>query len=174
MNPQPPVETEVKLRIPSVAGWDARLEAQGFRLEIPAQREISVLWDRGAELLDQGCALRLRRYAGAAALTWKGPKRSDPMLKVRPELETSVADPVAMEGILRALGYTPVMTMEKVRALWRRADLVACLDQAPFGAFLELEGDEGTIRHCMAELGLSPGQAEPRSYPTLFRDHGLA
>lgn len=173
MNPQLPVETEVKLRIPSVDGWDARLEGRGFRLEIPAQREISVLWDRSTELLDQGCALRLRRYAGSATLTWKGPKRADPMLKVRPELETPVADPVAMEGILRALGYAPVMTMEKVRALWRRPDLVACLDQTPFGAFLELEGDVEAIRHCMAELDLSSGQAEPRSYPSLFRDHGL-
>ena len=173
MNPQHPVETEVKLRIPCTEGWAERLEAQGFHLEVPAQREVSILCDRGTELLDEGCALRLRRYAGSATLTWKGPQRPDPVLKVRPELETPVADPKAMEGILRALGYVPVLTMEKVRALWRRTDLVACLDQAPFGAFLELEGEAEAIRKCMTELNLGPGHAEPRSYPTLFRSQGL-
>lgn len=173
MNPQSPIETEVKLRIPTTEGWEARLTASGFRLEVPAQIERSVLWDRGSELLEHGCALRLRRYAGVSTLTWKGPKREDPVLKVRPERETSVGDAETMEGILRALGYTPVMTMEKVRALWKREDLVACLDETPFGCFLELEGHETAIRSEMTRLGLGPELAERRSYPTLFREHGL-
>jgi adenylate cyclase class 2 len=170
MNPSLPVETEVKLRIPSTHGWAARLEALGFRQEIPPQQEESVLWDRAAELLGQGCALRLRRHAGRATLTWKGPKREDPVLKVRPELETAVEDPGALEGILRALGYAPVMEMRKNRGVWRRADLLACLDEAPFGCYLELEGDRDAIARGMAELDLGPGDAEPRSYPTLFRE----
>lgn len=173
MNPQSPIETEVKLQIPTTEGWEARLAASGFRQEVPAQLEQSVLWDRGSELLEHGCALRLRRYAGLAILTWKGPKREDPVLKVRPERETSVGEAEAMEGILQALGYAPVMTMEKVRALWRREDLVACLDETPFGCYLELEGHESAIREEMARLGLGPELAEPRSYPTLFREHGL-
>ncbi len=174
MNHEDPVETEVKLRIPTTEGWGPRLESLGYRLAIPAQSERSVLWDRGTELLDQGCALRLRRYAGSAVLTWKGPKREDPMLKVRPERETALADAEAMEGILRALGYVPVLSMEKVRALWKREDLVACLDETPFGCFLELEGNEAAIQRGMSELGVGPERAEQRSYPTLYREHGLA
>jgi adenylate cyclase class 2 len=174
MNPQDPIETEVKLRIASTEAWVPFLERLGFHLVIPAQTERSVLWDRGTELLDQGCALRLRRYAGSATFTWKGPKTEDPMLKVRPERETVVSDPDALEGILRALGYGPMMVMEKTRALWRSDDLVACLDQTPFGCFLELEGNETAIRKAMADLGLGPELAEQRSYPTLFREHGLA
>ena len=174
MNPHIPIETEVKLRIPSVGTLAPRLKELGFRLEVPAQAERSVLWDRGTELLTQGCALRMRDYAGLSWITWKGPKVEDPLLKVRPELETSVSNAEAMEGILRALGYTPVLAMEKIRALWRRADLVACLDETPFGCFLELEGDPAAIHHTMGDLGLGPELAELRSYPTLFREHGLA
>jgi adenylate cyclase class 2 len=174
MNPQEPIEIEVKLRISSTEAWIPALERLGFCRVIPAQTEQSVLWDRGAELLDRGCALRLRRYAGSATFTWKGPKTPDPMLKVRPERETGVSDPEAMEGILRALGYVPTMTMEKTRELWRSHDLVACLDQTPFGCFLELEGHEDAIRKTMADLGLGPELAEPRSYPALFQEHGLA
>ena len=68
----------------------------------------------------------------------------------------------------------PVLTMEKIRAVWNRADLVACLDETPFGCFLELEGDPAAIRRAMEGLSLGPELAELRSYPTLFREHGLA
>jgi adenylate cyclase, class 2 len=174
MNPSIPLETEVKLHIPSIGPVAARLDELGFQIEVPAQPERSILWDRGTELFAQGCALRLRTYAGRSWMTWKGAKIEDPLLKVRPELETTIGSAEAMEGILRALGYAPVLSMEKVRALWRRSDLTACLDETPFGCFLELEGDPAVIRQVMADLGLGPELAETRSYPTLFREHGLA
>jgi len=168
------IETEVKLKVPTLDGLQARLEGLGFILKVSAQPECSVLWDRGCELLDQGCALRVRRYAGLAWLTWKGPKIADAMLKVRPEEETEIADPASLERILEALGFAPVMRMEKIRALLERADLVACLDETPFGCFMELEGDAVVIYEAMAALGFGPEAAEPRSYPSLFREHGLA
>ena len=168
-----PVETELKLRIPATAPFPARLAALGFREIQPAQPERSELWDRDGSLRAQESALRLRRYAGQARLTWKGPKIPDALLKVRPELETAVADGEALEGILRALGFTPVLRLEKVRAVWRREGLEACLDETPFGCYLELEGAPPAIRAAMDALGLDPGQAEPRSYPELYQAHGL-
>ncbi|HNX30707.1 MAG TPA: class IV adenylate cyclase [Holophaga sp.] len=174
MNPHIPIETEVKLRIPSTGELAPRLAALGFRLEVPAQPESSVLWDRGGELFAQGCALRVRSYGGRAWVTWKGPKVSDPLLKIRPEIETAVASAEAMGGILQALGYHPVLAMEKTRALLRREDLTACLDETPFGCYLELEGEPGTIRGVMESLGLGPELAEVRSYPDLFVAHGAA
>ena len=174
MNPRIPIETEVKLRIPSTRELASRLLALGFKLEIPAQPEQSVLWDRGMELFSQGCALRLRTYAGSSWITWKGPKVADPLLKIRPEIETAVTNAGAMEGILQALGFTPVLAMEKTRALLRREDLLACLDETPFGNYLELEGEPGVIRSTMESLDLGPELAELRSYPTLFLEHGHA
>lgn len=169
-----PIETEIKLRLPNLEGLQAHLEALGFRLITPFQTENSTLWDRGTELLEQGCALRLRSYAERNWLTWKGPKIPDLLLKIRPEEETELSDAEAMEAILRALGFAPVMRMTKKRALLRGAELLACLDETPFGCFLELEGEAATIQAAMASLGLGPELAEPRSYPTLFREHGLA
>jgi len=168
------IETEVKLRLPSLTGLQARLEALGLRLTDPLQTERSILWDREMQLLAQGSALRLRQYAGRNTLTWKGPKVPDLLLKIRPEEETEVSDAEAMEAILRALGFEPIMQMTKLRAVLKRAELVACLDETPFGCFLELEGDAPAIHAAMAALGLGSELAEPRSYPTLFREHGLA
>ena len=166
------VEIEMKFRIDGLAPFQRGLEARGFALVQAQAEESSVLWDRGRELLDQGCALRLRRYAGKALLTWKGARVADPLMKIRPEVETAVADPAAMEGILAALGYRPVFAMVKSRSVWRRGELEACLDEAPFGCYLELEGSREEILAAMGELGLSEDRVEPRSYPALFQDRG--
>jgi len=149
------VEIEMKFRIPALEPARLRLEAAGFTPAHPQSEERSVLWDRGGDLLGRGCALRLRRYDGLALLTWKGPRLADPLLKIRPELETTLADPLAMEGILEALGFAPVFTMVKSRSVWRLGALEACLDQAPFGCYLELEGapEEATVWRSLKELG---------------------
>ena len=168
-----PVETELKLRIPAAAPFRALLAAMGFTETTPAQPEVSVLWDRNGELQAAGSALRVRRYAGKAILTWKGPKVPDPLLKIRPEVETAVEDGEAVEAILSALGYAPTLRMEKTRAVWAREELVACLDETPFGCFLELEGDPQAIKAAAEHLHLGADRVERRSYPTLFREHGL-
>lgn len=168
-----PLETELKLPVPGLALLRPRLAALGFVEAIPPQAEHSTLWDREGALRAAGCALRVRDYAGEARLTWKGPRVPDAQLKIRPELETGVADGRILEAILRALGFTPVLVLEKVRAVWRRGALEACLDETPFGCFLELEGEPGAIRSTLADLGLDPSRAEPRSYPELYQAHGL-
>jgi adenylate cyclase, class 2 len=165
------VETEIKCRIASLEAMGMLLGGCGFAPAHPQVDETSVLWDREGALQARGSALRLRRYDGAAFLTWKGPREEDPLLKIRPELETAVADPLAMEGILGELGYVPGEPMVKSRSVWRRGDLEACLDEAPFGCYLELEGEPGAIREAMRELGLDETQVEPRSYPALFLAH---
>ena len=173
MKHKPALETELKLRIPATGPYRPLLEALGFREVYPAQPELSVLWDRNGELRAKGSALRLRAYAGQTRLTWKGPKVPDPLLKIRPEQESGIEDGGAMEGILRALGFEPVLRMEKVRAIWERPELEACLDETPFGCYLELEGDPQAIRTAMESLGLAPDHAETRSYPELYAAHGL-
>ena len=173
MKHRSPVETELKLRIPAIAPFRDLLRAMGFTEATPSQKEESVLWDRGGELAASGSALRVRRYGGEVILTWKGPKVPDALLKIRPEEETVVQDGEALEAILAALGFAPVMRMEKTRAMWAREELVACLDETPFGCFLELEGDPHAIKAAAEHLSLGTDRVERRSYPTLFREHGL-
>jgi adenylate cyclase class 2 len=167
------LETELKLRIPSVEALGPRLAALGFSLSQAEAEEESLLWDREGELMARNSALRLRRYAGRATLTFKGPRVPDPEFKIRPEHETEVADPGATEALLQGLGFVPVMRMVKRRALWAREELVACLDRTPFGDFLELEGDPQAIRLALEGLCLDASRIEPRSYPALYREAGL-
>lgn len=173
MKPKSALETELKLRIPATGPYRSLLEALGFREIAAPQPELSILWDRRGELRAMGSALRTRIYAGQTRLTWKGPKVPDALLKIRPEHETGIEDGASLEAILRALGFEPVMRMEKVRAVWVRMELEACLDETPFGCYLELEGEPQAIRAAMESLGLAPDRAEPRSYPELYGAHGL-
>lgn len=166
-----PLEIEIKLPIQDLDGMAQRLAHGGFARIREQGPEISELWDRGGELLAQGAALRLRRYAGEALLTWKGARLEDPRLKIRPERETLVADPEAMAGILEALGYRPFRTMVKSRSLWRRGELEACLDETPFGRYLELEGTREAIQEALDAFGLAASPIESRSYATLFELH---
>jgi adenylate cyclase class 2 len=174
MNPGGSLETEVKLRVAELEPIRHRLAALGFAEREALQPEESILWDRGGELLERGCALRVRRYAGGAWVTFKGPKQNHPLLKIRPEHETRIEDPAALEEILHALGYRPVLRMAKSRAVWTGGRLVACLDETPLGRFLELEGEAGAIRVAMEALAIGADAVEPRSYPTLYREAGLA
>ena len=167
-----PLEIEIKLPLPTLEGLPTRLEAAGFHLRHAEAQETSVLWDRDGTLRGAGSALRMRRYGETATLTWKGPREEDPVLKIRPELETAVADPEAMTGILAALGFKPAFTMVKRRALWGRGELEACLDEAPFGCFIELEGSREAIQQALIDLDLTGLPAETRSYATLFLDYG--
>ncbi|MGA2083764.1 MAG: class IV adenylate cyclase [Holophaga sp.] len=168
MKPAGPMEIEVKLRIPSTSGMEPLLDQAGFAVVQAPAVETSRLWDRAGELLARGCALRVRQYAGRTVLTWKGPKVADPRFKIRPEVETDVADLAALEAILQALGFVPVLEMVKTRSIRARGDLEACLDETPFGAFLELEGPRDAIDAAMAQLGLDAAQIEPRSYAALY------
>ena len=173
MKHKPALETELKLRIPATGPYRPLLEALGFRETSPAQPEVSVLWDRDGVLRETGSALRTRTYGGQARLTWKGPRVPDAILKIRPEEETGIEHLEALEAILRALGYEPVMRLEKVRSVYERAEVEACLDETPFGCYLELEGEAQAIRLAMEGLGLATDRAETRSYPELYRAHGL-
>ena len=173
MAQKPPLETELKLCIPATLPYRPLLEALGFREVAPAQPEVSVLWDRQGELRAAGSALRTRAFNGQSRLTWKGPKVPDALLKIRPELETTVGDLDSLEALLWALGFEPFLRLEKVRSVWENGELEACLDETPFGCYLELEGEPKAIRVAMEGLGLITDQAETRSYPELYQANGL-
>lgn len=164
-------EIELKLRVPSLAGLESRLEALGYRRMVPSGPEQSTLWDREGVLRARHEAVRVRSFGGRTTLTWKGPRDPDPIFKIRSEVETEVADRGALETILRALGLAPVMEMAKERALWHGNKLIVCLDQTPFGAFVELEGPPEAIISARQALGLQEAIVETRSYPTLFAAH---
>ena len=123
-------------------------------------------------------ALRVRAETPADGdpvheLTYKGPK-VDADSKTRREHETRVGDPEATDAALRALGFEPVATVEKLRERYRVDGYTVTLDDVGgLGEYVEVER-EGTddevdaIREgaldVLRQLGLDPDEQVRTSY----------
>ena len=167
------IETEIKLRVPEAAGAKALIERRGFRVARERVFESNTIYDTsGGRLRAAGELLRLRQAGSGGLLTFKG--RGEPgRHKVRPEIETEVADPSAMAKILEAAGFRPVFRYEKYRTEFDRSDGdgSVVLDETPIGVYLELEGESHWIDAVAVELGFNESAYITASYGKLYVDH---
>lgn len=141
--------------------------------------ESNTVYDRAGELASSGRLLRLRR-ALTCTLTFKEPAPGPTAqgVKSRLERETEIADPQAMDAILRGLGYAPRLRYEKFRCVWELPQGLICLDILPFGDFLEIEAPPEQIGAIARSIDLDPGSGMDKSYHSLHqswrRQNGLA
>lgn len=164
------LEVEVKLPAEDLDSVRRRLQERGARPVTPAHFESNDLYDRGGgDLARTGCALRLRRTADVALLTFKGPPRFEEGIKKREERESVVADPEAIDRILAALGFQRTFRYEKRREEWNLEECTVALDETPIGNFVEIEGEPPAIRRTMQRLALDSSEATPYSYAELYR-----
>ena len=170
-------EIEIKLRLAAGASETRRLiESCGGRCVAERVFEENVLYDGGSmRLAREGRLLRLRRTLPAdggqpaARLTLKEPPlRDGGRYKVRGEVETVVADPDAIDLILKRLALEPVWRYQKYRTVFAaetpegHAEVV--LDETPIGNFIEIEGPPEAIDAFAHRLGFSPADYITLSY----------
>jgi adenylate cyclase class 2 len=118
--------------------------------------------------------LRLRRVGDGATLTFKQRLPTSSSIKHQREEETAVANPIAMEAILQAVGFTPRLVYEKRRETWLSGKAEVVLDELPFGLFMEIEGKESEIEAIEETLAIKDLEAENRTYPQLTVVHGIS
>jgi adenylate cyclase class 2 len=167
-----PIEIEKKFRLTKKQREEVlrRLPEIGAR---PRGEEFEENTLYGGESLDPArSVLRLRRAGKTATLTYKEAVPNSSSIKHQRENETRVADPEAMEAILDALGFTPVLVYEKRRQTWRFGKTEIVVDELPFGLFMEIEGSEADIAVAELKLGIKGLRTERETYPQLARKHG--
>jgi len=87
----------------------------------------------------------------------------------RTELEVVVSNFQTARAILEALGFQVFMTYEKYRQNFKLNDLVASVDEMPYGNFIELEGSSPEHVRATADLlGLDWNQRINLSYTALL------
>ena len=112
--------------------------------------------------------LRLRKD-DRATLTYKAkPDAGDREFKVLKELEVEVSDFETMLNILCALGFHQSQSYEKYRETFTIGDAKLCLDQMPFGNFLEIEGGKDEIRNLAQQIGMQWSRRIIGNYRFLF------
>lgn len=165
------IETEVKIRLTSLAAAHRKLSEVGFAISVPRRFESNTVYDtpdlnlKGAQTL-----LRLRQTGTEAVITWKGASIPSEH-KTRPELETSVGSLETLDQILRALGYEPSFRYEKYRTEYEHKDFpdgTVTLDETPIGDFFELEGAPDWIDQTAALLGFERDEYVLLSYSRLY------
>lgn len=174
-------EIEVKISVEKAALDHIRTDAHalGFKRSASRRLERNTLFDfPDGRLARQRSALRLRRYGDETVLTYKGPPFEDPGLKIREEIETEVDDFDAFELILKRVGLEPSFHYEKDREKFvlsrpGRREVSLCIDETPFGCFVEIEGDGDDIRDVAERLGWSEDRFITRNYVDLYAEHGL-
>jgi len=147
------LEVEVKFYVADLQAVRDRLLAAGAIQEHPRQFERNLRFDTPGEALRQGGRLLRLRQDERVRLTFKGPAlhQEGSEAKVREELEVTVDDFERMAAILRRLGFVSFQSYEKYRETFSLQGVEVVLDEMPFGAFVELEGEEPAIRSA-AEL----------------------
>ncbi len=171
-------EIEVKIRIhqDSLDCLRKRLEDNGFRKVSPRSLEVNTLFDfPDRKIYTSGCTVRLRTYGTRHILTWKGPVKPDPELKIREEIETEISSREDGILILEKIGLQPVLEYSKFREIYRSIDkdkVEVCVDETRAGSFMEIEGSEEEINHISAIMGMSGSDYIKTSYVELLRQAG--
>jgi len=163
-------EVEIKFLVEDAKALARRLRASGFRVVTRRTHEMNVLYDLpGGPLWQRGEILRLRKYGKRWTLTHKS-KGTARRHKSRQELETEVADGASLDGILRALGFSPSFRYEKFRSEWTDGHGHVVIDETPIGTVAEIEGPPRWIDRTARLLGIPPTSYITLSYGAMFEE----
>jgi predicted adenylyl cyclase CyaB len=164
------LEIEVKVPSPDLAAARARLLELGAVVLQERHLEENTLYDfRGGDLTRRRQALRLRTRGRKAELTFKGAPERSRRFKVRREFETEVRRPKQAQKILAALGFVPVFSYAKHRAVLKVDRVRVCLDETAAGNFLEFEGDRNRITALLKKLGIPARAMTKTTYVEMLK-----
>ncbi len=162
-------ETELKMHVTDLDAIKARIEAAGGSVVAPRVFEKNIRFeDAHGELATASSVLRLR-YDTRVRLTYKdGQKVHDQYGSTRFEAEVEVSDFDTMQIILERLGFYPMFIYEKYRTTYELAGAEIMLDELPYGNFVEIEGEEATIRAVLDAVDFGKAKRYTNSYSVLF------
>ena len=144
------VEIEAKMKLDNRAQLISRLQEIGSK-PIAQIEELNTYFDTpngDLKAADEGLRIRTEKFSDGQVktiLTHKGP-RAHGRLKSRTENEAEVTNAAHTTDLLKALGYTPVLTFEKKRERWEVDGCRVEIDQLPhLGDYIEIEGPNDDV-----------------------------
>ena len=162
------LETEVKFFVPRPNELRPRILALGAVSAGRVFERNEIFDDPHRTLARRGELLRIRQDT-ACRLTFKQPAgERQHQFKILREMETTVADGQVLRAVFQALGFNLVLVYEKWRETFPIESVHLCLDELPFGHFLEIEGSQASIRRLTEALSLPWPQRILGTYHDLF------
>lgn len=162
-------EIEVKFLISNLPALLEKTQNLGAIELRPRMLEVNLRFDTPDRKLSERAQVLRLRQDDQAILTFKSPGQIVDGVISRTELEVVVSDFQSTRAILEALGFQVFMTYEKYRQNFQLNNLVASVDEMPYGNFIELEGESPEhVRATAALLGLDWDQRINLSYTALL------
>jgi adenylyl cyclase CyaB, putative len=162
-------EIEVKFLIADLPALLEKLQNLGALMLRPRMLEVNLRFDTPDMQLGKRAQVLRLRQDDQAILTFKSPGKIIGGVISRTELEVIVSDFHTTRALLEALGFQVFMTYEKYRQNFQLNELVASVDEMPYGNFIELEGSSPEhVRATAALLGLDWDQRINLSYTALL------
>lgn len=90
--------------------------------------------------------------------------------KEREEIELEISDIERMNMILRNIGFSKSLIMEKYREKWNLNNTEIVIDELPMGKFVEIEGDKDSIKEVAEYLMLDLNQKITVTYWEIWKD----
>ncbi len=168
-----PIEIEKKYRLDEKRRDEIIVSLEEYGAEyIGEDAEENIIYG-GAILSEKNAVLRVRIIGERAILTYKLRLAGSGEIKRQIEEETEVADPKAIQKIVKELGFSPVLIYEKRRRTWRFRSVEIVIDELPFGLYMEIEGSITGIREAEMLLDLDDLETEHKTYPQLTGELGM-
>jgi adenylate cyclase, class 2 len=165
------MEVEVKVPVKDPLAMRENIVNAGAVMARERHFESNTLFDYADRSLSAaGCLLRTRELPEGALLTFKGKVVPHEKFKTRPEAETLCADSPSVKSILHSLGLRPFFRYQKYREEYSLFEALICLDELPFGFYLEVEGDPNSITLVTQKLQLDSGTFSKRSYAAIYSE----
>jgi adenylate cyclase class 2 len=165
------MEVEVKVPINDPEEFKQRILKEGGTLKREKHFESNFLYDFSDRSLSaDGCLLRIRELPEGALLTFKGKVLQHEKFKTRPEAETLCQDKQAIKAILHSIGLKVYFRYEKYREEYILSNALVCIDELPFGFFMEIEGNEEDIEKVTDILALDRNVFSKKSYAAIYAE----
>jgi adenylate cyclase, class 2 len=174
-------EVEKKFALPDPTALKTRLTELGGTPGQPTRQVDAYYNHPGRDFLAPDTIsewLRLRTETRGSSINYKLWHPVDAVLKTHAdEYETTVTDVTALHKILAALGFTPLVTVDKTREEWRLHDIEIVFDQVVnAGDYVEFEykgmatvgGATAHLTRFITTLGVELGEPINRGYPHIL------
>jgi predicted adenylyl cyclase CyaB len=161
-------EIEIKFKIESIEKLREKLKENGAQFRGKAFQK-TFRFDTHEKKLEKMNKFLRVRTGFKKTLTLKE-KIEDKNFKKRKETELEIEDPKKMTSILKKLGFTKILIMEKNREKWFFKKTEIVIDELPMGKFIEIEGSEDSIEKVIKILNLDSKKRILGTYWDLWRD----
>ncbi len=162
------IETEVKFHLQNIKPirsiiLELGADSKGRVFETNLRYE-----NKHNDLIKNKALLRLRKDTKTTLTFKSGLESEDNEFKSLRELEVEVSDFNRMKLILEALGFHKEQIYEKYRETLILNSTTICIDEMPFGIFLEIEGEKQAIAGLAKKIGLDWSKRSILNYLELF------